>query len=62
MAVTAIIDEIEEIVTIHLNSEPIRQVISSNALELFNMTCCFKSPDIVLQFEEISKEILIEEP
>ena len=62
MAVTAIIDKIEEIVTIHLNSEPMKQVISSNALELFNMTCCFKPHDIDPQFEETSKEILIEEP
>ena len=62
MAAPVIIDKIEVTVKTYLNLEPMKRVISSNALESFNLIYDSKAPEIIQQVEDTAKEIWIEEP
>ena len=53
--------DIDTEVTKHLNSESMKQVISSNAVDSFTKICDAKTPAMIDKLEEIARDILIED-
>ena len=51
-------DELEETVENHLQSEPMKRVISSNALNYFTKICDSNAPNVAEKVEATAKEIL----
>ena len=58
MSAITIKEEIETAVEHHLTSEPMKDIISANALELFTTICDSKIPEIVDRMETTTKAIL----
>ena len=58
IAAVTIKDELEETVENHLQSEPMKRVISSNALNCFTKICDSNVPNVVEKVEATAKEIL----
>ena len=61
MVAAVIGDELEMAVTTHLNLEPMKRIISSNALESFNLICDSKTPEIIQRVESTAKAILADD-
>ena len=58
LSAVTIKEEIETAVERHLTSEPMKDIISANALESFSTICDSKSSDIVDRIEATTKAIL----
>ena len=58
MTAAEIVNEITTAVTTHLESEPMKRIISSNALESFTKVCDSKTPEIIKRIEDTAKDIM----
>ena len=58
IAAASIMNEVKKTVETHLQSEPIKRVISANALASFTDVCDSKAPDIVERVNATAKEVI----